>query len=80
VKAKGAIHQLVRELADAGLAICVTSSDLEELLDVADRIICMRGGQVVADQPSAAFDKLSLLTLASAAPESRASSERHAAA
>jgi ABC-type sugar transport system ATPase subunit len=79
VKAKGAIHQLVRELADAGLAICVTSSDLEELLDVADRIICMRGGQVVADQPSATFDKLSLLTLASAAPESGANSERHAA-
>jgi ABC-type sugar transport system ATPase subunit len=77
VKAKGAIHNLVRELADAGLAICVTSSDLEELLDVADRIICMRKGQVVADQPSAAFDKLSLLTLASAAPMSIANEEAH---
>ena len=45
VKAKASIHRLVRELADEGLAICVTSSDLEELLGVADRIICMRGGR-----------------------------------
>ncbi|MDQ0392815.1 sugar ABC transporter ATP-binding protein [Labrys monachus] len=69
VKAKAVIHGLVRELADAGLAICLTSSDLEELLDVADRIVCMSAGRVVADRPSAAFDKLSLLALASAAPE-----------
>ena len=56
VKAKASIHRLVRELADEGLAICVTSSDLEELLGVADRIICMRGGRIVADRPSADFD------------------------
>jgi ABC-type sugar transport system ATPase subunit len=71
VKAKAAIHRLVRELADTGLAICVTSPDLEELLDVADRIVCMRAGRIVADRPSAAFDKLSLLALASTAPETR---------
>lgn len=69
VKAKAAIHRLVRELADDGMAICVTSSDLEELLDVVDRIICLRGGRVVADQPSETLDKLSLLMLASTRPE-----------
>ena len=68
VKAKASIHRLVRELADAGLAICVTSSDLEELLGVADRIVCMRGGRIVADRRSTEFDKLSLLALASTAP------------
>ena len=68
VKAKASIHRLVRALADEGLAICVTSSDLEELLGVADRIVCMRGGRIVADRPSADFDKLSLLALASTAP------------
>ncbi len=65
VKAKAAIHQLVRDLADAGTAVCVTSSDLEELLDVADRIVCMRGGRVVGDMASTSLDKLSLLALAS---------------
>jgi ABC-type sugar transport system ATPase subunit len=68
VKAKAGIHALVRRLADAGIAICVTSSDLEELLGVADRIVCMRAGRIVADSPSTDFDKLSLLALASTAP------------
>jgi ABC-type sugar transport system ATPase subunit len=72
VRAKAAIHRLVRELADAGVAICITSADLEELLDVADRIVCMRAGRIVADLPSAAFDKLSLLALASTAAEAPA--------
>ena len=68
VKAKAGIHALVRKLADAGISICVTSSDLEELLGVADRIVCMRAGRIVADRPSSDFDKLSLLSLASTAP------------
>jgi ABC-type sugar transport system ATPase subunit len=72
VKAKAAIHRLVRDLADTGIAICVTSADLEELLDVAERIVCMRGGRIVADRPSGAFDKLSLLALASTAADARA--------
>jgi len=71
VKAKAAIHRLVRDLADTGLAICVTSADLEELLDVADRIVCMRAGRIVADRPSGDFDKLSLLALASTASDSQ---------
>jgi ABC-type sugar transport system ATPase subunit len=67
VKAKAGIHALVRKLAGAGISICVTSSDLEELLGVAERIVCMRSGHIVADRPSSAFDKLSLLALASTA-------------
>jgi ABC-type sugar transport system ATPase subunit len=65
VKAKAAIHGLVRKLAEAGIGVCVTSSDLEELLGVADRIVCMRAGRIVADRQSSDFDKLSLLALAS---------------
>ena len=72
VRAKAAIHRLVRELADAGLTICVTSPDLEELLDVADRIVCMCAGRIVADRPGSAFDKLSLLALAATAPDAAA--------
>lgn len=76
VKAKAAIHQLVRELADEGIAICLTSSDLEELLDVADRIVCMQGGRIVADQPSSSLDKHALLTLASMASDDQAPAHR----
>jgi ABC-type sugar transport system ATPase subunit len=69
VKAKAAIHQLVRGLAGTGLAICISSSDLEELLGVADRIVCMRGGRIVADRRSDAFDKRTLLALVSSASD-----------
>jgi ABC-type sugar transport system ATPase subunit len=71
VKAKAGIHALVRKLAGAGISVCVTSSDLEELLGVADRIVCMRLGRIVADAPSSHFDKLSILALASTAPARR---------
>jgi ABC-type sugar transport system ATPase subunit len=67
VSAKAAIHQIIRSLAAEGMTICATSSDLEELLGVAERIVCLRSGKIVADAPSATFDKLSLLALASGA-------------
>jgi ABC-type sugar transport system ATPase subunit len=69
VKAKAGIHALVRKLTEAGIGVCVTSSDLEELLGVADRIVCMRAGRIVADRQSSDFDKLSLLALASTTAE-----------
>ena len=65
VRAKASIHGLVRRLAEAGIGVCVTSSDLEELLGVADRIVCMRAGKIVADRTSSGFDKLTLLALVS---------------
>jgi ABC-type sugar transport system ATPase subunit len=63
VKAKAAIHKLVRALAEQGMAICLTSSDLDELLEVADRLVCMRAGRIIAEGPSAGFDELRLLSL-----------------
>jgi ABC-type sugar transport system ATPase subunit len=63
VKAKAAIHELVRHLAGQGIAVCLTSSDLDELLEVADRIICMRGGRQIAAGPAASFSELRLLSL-----------------
>ncbi|HTW28252.1 MAG TPA: sugar ABC transporter ATP-binding protein [Acetobacteraceae bacterium] len=67
VRAKASIHRVVRDLAASGLAVCITSSDLEELLGVADRIVCMRAGRIVADGLRGQFDKLSLLATVSTA-------------
>ncbi|MBN9010737.1 MAG: sugar ABC transporter ATP-binding protein, partial [Rhizobiales bacterium] len=63
VKAKGAIHELVRGLAAEGVAICLTSTDLDELLEVADRIVCMHSGRQVASGPAASFTSLRLVSL-----------------
>jgi len=62
-----AIHQLVRDLAEQGMAICLTSSDLDELLEVANRIVCMRGGRQVAAGLADSFDELTLLSLVTGA-------------
>ncbi len=67
VKAKADIHALVRRLAGQGVAICLTSSDLGEALEVAERIVCMRAGRVVAEGPHGEFDELRALALVSTA-------------
>ncbi len=67
VRAKAAIHQLVRDLAAGGTAICLTSSDLDELLEVANRLICMRGGRKIAAGAATSFNELGLLSLVTGA-------------
>jgi rhamnose transport system ATP-binding protein len=52
VGAKDEIHRIIVELADAGSAVLVVSSDLPEVLQVADRVLAIRAGRVVA-----AFDR-----------------------
>ena len=46
VAAKADIHRLIRELTDRGLAVLAISSDLPELLGLADRIVVMRAGRI----------------------------------
>jgi ABC-type sugar transport system ATPase subunit len=46
VGAKAEVHGLMAELAAAGLAILVISSDLPEVLGLSDRLVVMRGGRV----------------------------------
>ncbi|TAN09764.1 MAG: sugar ABC transporter ATP-binding protein [Burkholderiaceae bacterium] len=43
------IHRLIRELADEGKAVIVISSYLPEILEVSDRILVARSGQIVAE-------------------------------
>jgi len=49
VGAKLKIYNLIRELAKEGIAIVVISSELEEVLGLAHRVLVMRSGAVVAD-------------------------------
>ncbi|MCU6709575.1 sugar ABC transporter ATP-binding protein [Paenibacillus sp. J5C_2022] len=46
------IHRLLREQADAGGAVLFVSSDLQEVLDIADRLYVLHEGRVVADLPN----------------------------
>ncbi len=51
VGAKAEIHRLMSELAKAGMAILMSSSELIDLLGVCDRVLVMFRGRVVADLP-----------------------------
>jgi rhamnose transport system ATP-binding protein len=49
VGAKDEIHDLILGLADQGTAVVVVSSDLPEVLRIADRILVVRAGAIVAE-------------------------------
>jgi monosaccharide-transporting ATPase len=49
VGAKGEIQRIIRELADQGLAVLMISSELEEVVEGADRVFVLREGRSVAE-------------------------------
>ena len=51
VGAKVEVFNLMHELARAGAAILMVSSEMPELLQVADRILVMRGGCITGELP-----------------------------
>ena len=54
VGAKSEIHRIIRQLAKAGLAVIMISSDLPEILGMSDRIGVMRGGKLTTILPGQA--------------------------
>ncbi|MDX9980259.1 MAG: sugar ABC transporter ATP-binding protein [Lentisphaeria bacterium] len=65
VGAKAEIYRLVEDLAQAGMGILMISSDLPEILGLADRVAVMRGGRLVAvlDRAEASQEKVLELAL-----------------
>jgi rhamnose transport system ATP-binding protein len=49
IGAKAEVHRLIAELAAAGMAVLIISSDLPEVLAMSDRILVMREGRIVAE-------------------------------
>jgi len=65
VGARGDLYALLRRLAkDDGKAIVFTSSDPAETMTIADRIIVLRRGRIVASLDGDACDERQLLTIA----------------
>ena len=61
---KRQIYTLVRELAAAGSAVLLFTSELPEIALTCDRAIVLFGGQVVADMPVSEADEATLLRAA----------------
>jgi rhamnose transport system ATP-binding protein len=66
IGAKEEIHRIVESLADAGAGVLVTTSDLGEVLRMADRIVVVREGRVVGEF-AAGVSQVEVLALATGA-------------
>jgi ABC-type sugar transport system ATPase subunit len=70
---RASIYAILRDIAAKGAAILIVSSEFEELLGLADRIVVISDGASIADVPSAYLDEEKLTLMA--AP--RTSMERY---
>lgn len=61
IGAKTEVHKLIREQAASGVAVLLISSDLPEVLALADRILVMRGGRLVAELPAETTEEAIML-------------------
>jgi len=64
IGAKLEVHQLLRELAQDGIAVILISSELPEVLSLADRILVMREGSLAGEIPRAEATEETILRLA----------------
>lgn len=65
VGTKHEIYEIIDQLADEGHAILMVSSEFEELIGVADRIVVMSEGKLAGQVTKDQFDKELLLDMAS---------------
>jgi len=63
VGAKVEVHNLLFQMAQSGIAIIVISSELQEVLALADRIVTMREGRVTGEMMRADADQEKLMAL-----------------
>lgn len=64
VGAKSELYEMLRGLADAGVAILMISSDMEEVIGVSDRIAVMHEGMISGFLERAEFSEHNVLRLA----------------
>ncbi len=64
VGAKLEIYRLIEDLARAGMAILLISSEMPELLGLTDRILVMAGGRIAGELPTDGASEEAILALA----------------
>jgi erythritol transport system ATP-binding protein len=63
--AKTEIYRVLRELADEGLSVLFTSSEIEETQELADRALVMREGRISAELQASEMSDVALMSAAS---------------
>ena len=72
VGTKAEVHRLMSELAGRGLAVLMISSELPEVLGMADRVLVMREGRLVAELDRAEADEETVVRAATVPSEAAA--------
>jgi ribose transport system ATP-binding protein len=65
VGAKQELYKLINKMAEQGMAICLISTEMEELLGLADRLVVMCEGTMTGVIERKDFSQEKVLTLAS---------------
>ncbi|MFF6911576.1 ATP-binding cassette domain-containing protein [Streptomyces sp. NPDC012466] len=63
VGARAELYAVIRRLADEGLAVLLVSSEVPEVLGLADRVLVLREGRVVHTAPACELDEHRVLDL-----------------
>jgi ribose transport system ATP-binding protein len=63
VGARAELYQVIRRLADTGVGVLMVSSEVPEVLGLADRVVVMREGRVVRQAPAGSLDEETVLDL-----------------
>ncbi|MEU4240838.1 sugar ABC transporter ATP-binding protein [Actinoplanes sp. NPDC026619] len=63
VGARAELYQVIRGLADDGVAVLLVSSEVPEVLGLADRVLVMREGRLVHEAPADELDEDTVLDL-----------------
>jgi erythritol transport system ATP-binding protein len=80
IGARAEVFAAMRELADKGLAVAFSTSDMLEALGVADRILVLAKGRLTADLPVAEASETLLVQAANGAVVSSSASRSQSAA
>ncbi len=69
VGARAELYRLIRSLADDGLAVLMVSSEVPEVLGLADRVLVMREGRLLHEAAAEDIDEAQVLDLVMAGSE-----------
>jgi len=63
VGARSELYGVIRRLADQGVGVLLVSSEVPEVLGLADRVLVMREGRLIHESPAASLDEDTVLDL-----------------
>ncbi|MBC7441590.1 MAG: sugar ABC transporter ATP-binding protein, partial [Ramlibacter sp.] len=78
VGAKAEIYRIIRDLSEDGVSVVFSSSDVAELVGLADRVVAVADGRCVSELEGAALTESGVLEAISSRPAGPLGGDGHA--